>query len=531
LELSGYLKDKPLTNILREISESKITGWLSVVTEKLDIGNVYFSDGMIIYSNIANQQDRLGDDLVRRGILTENQLKRAIRIQEEMPDRLLGSIIHDLNLIPEDVLRDVLAERIKQSVTTLLAWDSGYYNFAYDRTPEEKYLPVSIDTMELVEIQEEKQSELEDIAEKIPDRNMVFQPITEIFFDLDTSQFSPEKQEVIPLIDGERTVNQIIADSSASDTDVLSLLAKLLDLGAIKIAEVSTEEEDNLAKIQSELENLKTLVAENNFEEAQKACRNILYLDPGNTKAHFYSGVLFFKLNNFEAAKEEFKKVMMMDSDNLEAMINYNLTLEKTASYDEVVNGWYKAIEIAGDNDIRPLINLGYFLYNNGNYSLAKSKFEQANEMDRDHPIPYFYLGLIFAREENDSDSMVNFDQAREIDHSNITYSNNSAQMLERRGMTGKAKMVYNEILEERPDYIYARINLADWYFSQGKMEDAEEEFKKVLERDPKNSFSLFKLGCIYYQKSDIQKAKDYWEKSLDLAPENANLRKLLKAI
>ena len=80
MAIRGSLKEASLPDVLQLLSMGKKSGCLSV-THRSNFGSIYFDKGRICYASIVNRRDRLGDILVKSGILSQDKLDDAIAVQ------------------------------------------------------------------------------------------------------------------------------------------------------------------------------------------------------------------------------------------------------------------------------------------------------------------------------------------------------------------------------------------------------------------------------------------------------------------
>ncbi len=80
MAIRGSLKEASLPDVLQLLAMGKKTGCLSV-THRNNFGSIYFDKGKISYAAIVNRRDRLGDILVKSGVLSQAQLDEGIAAQ------------------------------------------------------------------------------------------------------------------------------------------------------------------------------------------------------------------------------------------------------------------------------------------------------------------------------------------------------------------------------------------------------------------------------------------------------------------
>ena len=76
MAIKGSLKEASLPDVLQLLAMGQKTGCLSVA-HRSNFGSVYFDRGRICYAGIVNRRDRLGDILVKAGIVDRDALDQA----------------------------------------------------------------------------------------------------------------------------------------------------------------------------------------------------------------------------------------------------------------------------------------------------------------------------------------------------------------------------------------------------------------------------------------------------------------------
>src|SRR5258706_14764997 len=98
MAIKGSLKEASLPDVLQLLAMGKKTGCLSV-THRSNFGYIYFDRGRISYASIVNRRDRLGDLLVKDGVISAEQLQSAIRAQGNSPDQRLGEVLMGMGVV------------------------------------------------------------------------------------------------------------------------------------------------------------------------------------------------------------------------------------------------------------------------------------------------------------------------------------------------------------------------------------------------------------------------------------------------
>ncbi|MDE3126920.1 MAG: DUF4388 domain-containing protein, partial [Gemmatimonadota bacterium] len=215
MAIKGSLKEASLPDVLQLLAMGKKTGCLSV-NYRTNFGYIYFDKGRISYASIVNRRDRLGDMLVKNGIITADQLRAAIDAQERQRDRRIGELLMDMGYLSRDALRQHIREQIEEAVYFLFTWNQGSFNFEADVQPEEQEFLVSINPESLLLEGARRVDEWTLVEKKIPTFDIVFEIDRPRFVQSDV-ELTPDQRALLDLVDGRRDVQQIIDASGMGE--------------------------------------------------------------------------------------------------------------------------------------------------------------------------------------------------------------------------------------------------------------------------------------------------------------------------
>ena len=274
MALQGTIEDFALPDIFQLIGMQRKTGVL-VLSQGPDTVTIKFLEGRVVEADTASQslEDRLGSVLVRTGRITQKQLEEALKIQRSTLQRL-GHILVKRNYISTEELVDALMVQSSQVIYRLFRWREGSYHF--DAVEELDYdhnhsTPISSETilMEGARMVDEWPI----IERRIPSDKIVLRksevaeqlkldqasgelgspdPAEEFEFDLgvdldlqpeqpdaeaseadDTTpepaiKLSAEERQVLRLVNGQRTVREIVDLLPLAEFETFRALADML---------------------------------------------------------------------------------------------------------------------------------------------------------------------------------------------------------------------------------------------------------------------------------------------------------------
>ena len=135
MSITGNLKTMQLAELLQWLAQSKKTGTL-VIDDGRVTKRIFFRSGRIISSASTDPKEHLGHFLVSHGLITEQELAKAVEMQERTK-MLLGKILVTIGAIEEQVLHRLLRLKAEESLYDLFTWATGEFRFHDGELPSE----------------------------------------------------------------------------------------------------------------------------------------------------------------------------------------------------------------------------------------------------------------------------------------------------------------------------------------------------------------------------------------------------------
>ncbi|HZE98850.1 MAG TPA: DUF4388 domain-containing protein [Planctomycetota bacterium] len=238
--IKGDLDLLGIAQLLQTLSTSECRGILTIsrAEEKkiLDFG----PKGIRLVGGVR-RTNPLGEILVRTGRITPEELD-ALLVEQRAAGRRLGELVVERGIVDRDSLDYALREQVAEEIYDLFTWTGSVFVFDTDRRGIEglKAMPLADVTLDLnvVSLMLEaarRVDELRQIQAVIPDQRLVAQQL-ELPARLDDPSLDRSAvEEVLPLVDGVRTIGEVIESSFYPQFTVLRTLYGLSRQGVIKI--------------------------------------------------------------------------------------------------------------------------------------------------------------------------------------------------------------------------------------------------------------------------------------------------------
>jgi hypothetical protein len=96
--------------------------------------SVFFEKGNLTYAGIKNRPVKLGEYLVRKGLIPQSALDEALSKRTSSRKRI-GAILVEAGHIKEAGLRSAVVEQIKDVIYEIVRWQEGIFSFYRDNKP------------------------------------------------------------------------------------------------------------------------------------------------------------------------------------------------------------------------------------------------------------------------------------------------------------------------------------------------------------------------------------------------------------
>lgn len=265
--LTGSLKTMPPVDLLRLFSLQKSTGMLELNREGVR-RNIFFENGGIISADSSEPIDFLGHFLVSFGKITEDQLARALAMQQKTK-KILGKTLITMGVLTESGLAEMMEVKCRELVLAVFFWEDADFEFYDDRPPPVRLIPTPLDVEPIVQTGIRRSEEYVALRRMYPSRGICFER-TSSGAD-DPILRDPFVRMVYGFVNGKQAVREIILQTHSTEYRIFKCLHILLQKGLVGILDPNkepTQIEDFRLKGAEMLKLSKTRLSEGKFEEA-----------------------------------------------------------------------------------------------------------------------------------------------------------------------------------------------------------------------------------------------------------------------
>lgn len=237
-KLEGDIETFGLAELFQSLHLNKHSGTLKVSDGRRE-RLIYFSEGIIyLLSRGVREVSRIGDLLLDAGRITEQDLARALAMQEaSQPRRLLGEILVELGVVTMEEILQAVKAKIRDELFDVFIWENARFEFTKNYLPDAFFGtagPVTKIEMETGEILLEAMQRLQEWEEieRALGTDRAFLRATAA--PLEGREIDPTARRLLPLLDGRHTTAQVVAASGLGKFKTSRLLRELVDAGAAR---------------------------------------------------------------------------------------------------------------------------------------------------------------------------------------------------------------------------------------------------------------------------------------------------------
>jgi tetratricopeptide (TPR) repeat protein len=535
MAIRGSLKEASLPDVLQLLSMGKKTGCLSV-THRNSFGYIYFNKGRICYASIVNRRDRLGDMLVKTGVVQQAQLEACIAMQDKRRDKRLGELLIEQGALSLDQLHDAIKVQIQEAVYFLFTWNQGTFNFEADVGPDQQDFTVSINPESLLLEGARRVDEWGLVEKKIPTFDIVFEMDRSKVFSSD-AELNDEQRSVLDLVDGTRDVQRIIDASGLGEFEVGKALFGLLTAGFIhRIGKTATPVAPATEGRIEEHRNLGVAFYKTGMlDEALREFRRVLELRSNDPVSRFYVGLVLARQRKWEDALAAFGEAAAQPGAKLAVFHNMAYALEQLNRYEEARVTLEEAVRRGGATDARVQTSLGVVNLLAGDLRAAEAAFAVARPLFAARPPTpawFHYAGLAAALLGDGTRAATILGEGVAAYPHAASLLNNLAAVLERDGNYDGARSIAERGTHEDPGVGQLHKNLGDLHYRAGRYDEALESYLRATKANPELGGDMYlKLGNIRLRRQEREEAMRCWERALELDPDNAIVRTNLESV
>lgn len=219
--MDGRLSEHPLAELISEISEKGFSGALRIERERVK-AVVYFEQGALVYATSNLRVHRLVESLRQQGLV-------SITVTDSASDVAIAEALVTEGLLTRQRLDDILAEQVASVMRVTLLWMDGTWSFDGRARPGGS-IQVNVATQQLL-LEAARRVDAQFASSRFPSGA---ESVCRAHDPHDALKLSPTEAFLLSRVEGQISVDDLIALSGLSELDARQLIYGLLLVGLLK---------------------------------------------------------------------------------------------------------------------------------------------------------------------------------------------------------------------------------------------------------------------------------------------------------
>jgi len=233
MPLAGSLETFNIANLLQFLSFDKKTGVLQIIGGG-NSAKIFIKSGFIIYATSSQQEFRLGHFLRSEGVLSDEKLQECLQLAKER-NQQLGRFLVEQGYISRSSLKDFLHLQAEEILYDIFLWEAGDFEYADTPLNVKGKLFIPLNPLGIIMEASRRIDERSIITREIPGDQLIF-TISQKMGDTEKLKLTKNERRILSLIDGSRTVKQVINDSGYAEFATYKIIYSLKMSGFIEKA-------------------------------------------------------------------------------------------------------------------------------------------------------------------------------------------------------------------------------------------------------------------------------------------------------
>jgi hypothetical protein len=146
--MQGDLKTMPVAELLMWISQFQKTGTLEIRTPS-SVETMAFENGALVFSSSSNPERTLGKLLIKYGVVTEENHKRARELRKTKSIAVAKALL-ELDIVTEAQLVRFMRKKAERELYDLFDLQEGEFTFTERNMPTLDLLPIRVDVSKML---------------------------------------------------------------------------------------------------------------------------------------------------------------------------------------------------------------------------------------------------------------------------------------------------------------------------------------------------------------------------------------------
>lgn len=243
---SGRIRDTRLPALLQLLRSEGKTGVLTLKRNDLN-KSIYIKDGDIIFATSLYSDDRLGEMLLKAGKINFKQYEISVDLLKKTGKRQGTILVEQGFITPKDLFEGVVSQ-VREIVLSPFTWIEGEYQFVEGPLPSEEVITLNISTGDIILDGIKRIQDWNRLIRDLPPLDSVLHLSTDPRSLFQSVNLNEAERDLLRLATGERTLRDVLSESSMPSMGCARLLYFFITAGILKPALQGSEKREEAGR-------------------------------------------------------------------------------------------------------------------------------------------------------------------------------------------------------------------------------------------------------------------------------------------
>jgi hypothetical protein len=226
------LNKTPFPDILATIDAYRVPGMLLVSHQGIE-KKIYFEDEFITFAASNVNDDRLGEHLMRMGKIKQIDYDNSVDMLKKTKKRQ-GQIFVELGCLTAKDLFGAVKSQVREIVLSVFQWTEGDVTFIPGDFVKEETIKLRAKTSEIIIEGIKRIQNPRRLVSFIGGKDTVFKVRSDALTHLEAAGAGEEFYNIFNLIDGRKTLEQLVEESKKTGVETVRVVYTLIVLKVIE---------------------------------------------------------------------------------------------------------------------------------------------------------------------------------------------------------------------------------------------------------------------------------------------------------
>ncbi len=243
---SGRIRDTRLPVLLQLLRSERRTGVLILKRNDLN-KSIFIQEGDIIFASSLYSDDRLGEVLLKAGKINFRQYEISVDLLKKTGKRQGTILVEQGFIAPKDLFAGVVFQ-VREIVLSPFTWVEGDYEFIEGPLPSEEVITLQISTGDIILDGIKRIQDWNRLIRDLPPLHSVLHLSTDPRSLFQSVNLNAAERDLLRLVDGERTLRDVLCESSIPSIDCARVLYFFITAGILQPTLQKTEKTEEVSQ-------------------------------------------------------------------------------------------------------------------------------------------------------------------------------------------------------------------------------------------------------------------------------------------